>query len=71
MTSEENDKEDDKQGESHDLEVNEDAAQTELDMESQVDKNRRMRDKLLVSMTFRHCSMICLNLIGFTKNSFQ
>ncbi|XP_065057552.1 moesin/ezrin/radixin homolog 1-like [Rhopilema esculentum] len=47
VTSEENDKDDDKEDESHDLEVNEDAAQTELDMESQVDKNRRMRDKLL------------------------
>ena len=49
VTMEENDKDD--ENESHDLEVNENASQKELQMESQVDKNKRMREKLMVSFT--------------------
>jgi len=45
VTMEENDKDD--ENESHDLEVNENASQKELQMESQVDKNKRMREKLM------------------------
>lgn len=45
VVTEENDKDDD--SESHELEIDENAVQTELEMESQVEKNRRMRDRLM------------------------